>query len=128
MTKEENCIYLLVKTVLASITEGKKLPKTMTTVRWVRNLKNKLTVRYCGYSIYVHDIHTNNGQSPVLAGELLDRAVNFMLIREISANGLMIRTDPCKLPSVYYTECMREVDWVLRQFLPSRFKNQGFTD
>lgn len=124
MTKEENCIYLLVKTIM----HGKKLPKTMTTVRWVRNLKYKLTVRYQGYTIDVLRTCTNNWQPTVLTGELLDRAVNFMLIREISANSLMIRTDPCKLPSVYYTECMREVDWVLRQFLPSRFKNLGFTD
>lgn len=128
MTKEENCIYLLVKAVLASIMGGKKLPKTMTTVRWVQNLKNKLTVRYSGYTIYVRNAYTNNAQPTILAGELLNRAVNFMLIREISAHGFIIKTDPCKLPSVYSTECMRETDWVLRQLLPNRFKNHGFTD
>jgi len=107
---------------------GKKLPKTMTTVRWVQNLKNKLTVRYSGYTIYVRNAYTNNAQPTILAGELLNRAVNFMLIREISAHGFIIKTDPCKLPSVYSTECMRETDWVLRQLLPNRFKNHGFTD
>lgn len=126
MTKEENCTYLLVKTVLASIIGNKKLPKTMTTVRWVQNLKDKLTARYRGYVIDAYNTHTNNWQPTVLIGESLNRAVNFMLTREISAHSFIIKTDPCNLPPVYSTECMRDFDWVLFQFLPSRFKNQGF--
>lgn len=61
-----------------------------------------------------------------ISGMLLDRAIEFMLTREITVHADIITQDPCRLPHPYDTECMRDARWVLEYFLPSRFKNQGF--
>lgn len=129
MTKEENCIYLLVKSVLAkSENFHGKLPRTMTTVRWVKNLKEQLTRRYKNFTIDVYNRTDNRWHGTVLCGETLDQAVKYMLIREITAQGYIIINHPCGLPYVSRTDCMNDVEWMLNNYLPSRFKNQGFNN
>lgn len=125
MTREENSLYLLVKNTIPKGT-NKKLPKTMTTVKWVQNLKKCLTAKYTGYTIDVHNPMNNHWHAVILNGALLDRAVEFMLIREITAHLHIITQNPHMLPHSYDTECMRDVQWVLECLLPSRLKNQGF--
>lgn len=126
MTKEENCIYLLVKNTISNST-NKRLPKTMTTVRWVQNLKKCLIMKYSGHQTNIYGPVNNHWNAVDLNGILLDRAVEFMLIREIIAHTHIITQNPCRLPHPYDTECMREVRWVLECFLPSRFANQVFS-
>lgn len=128
MTKEENCTYQLIRSVLASCGFSGKLPKTMVTVKWVRNLKKTLTARYKGYMIDVYRRIDNKWHSTILFGELLDRAVKLMLIYEISAHSCTIIKDPTNLPPVRSTECIMCDRWVLNNFLPSRFKNQVLPD
>lgn len=128
MTREENCTYLLIKSTLAKNNLTNKLPKTMMTVRWVQQLKTLLTVRYTGCLIDVYEKLDNNWHGTLLCGETLNKAVKFMLIREILAHSLMIRINPTHLPHPSKTECMCDSLWVLRHFLPSRFKNQELTD
>ena len=129
MTKEENCIYLLVKNVLAkSENFHEKLPKTMITVRWVKYLKEQLTRRYRDLAIDVYNRTDKHWHSIVLCGKILDQAVKYMLIREITAQGSKIVSNPDNLPYLSYTDCMNDVEWMLNDYLPSRFKNQGFID
>ena len=129
MTKEENYLYLLVKNVLAkSENFHGKLPKTMITVRWVKNLKEQLTRRYKGFMIEVCNRTDNHWYGTILRGETLDQAVKYMLIREITAQGNIIINRPGNLPYVSHTDCMNDVNWMLNNYLPSRFKNQGFSN
>lgn len=128
MTKEENCIYLLIRSVLANCGFSGKLPKTMVTIRWVQSLKKELEANYRGHIIDVYGRTDNKWHAAILSGEPLDRAVKFMLIYEISAHGHIIMKDPTDLPSVYHTDCIVCDGWVVNNFLPSRFKNQGLTD
>lgn len=129
MTKEENSLYLLVKNVLAK-SEGfhKKLPKTMTTVRWIKALKEQLTIRYGGFTIDVYGRTYNHWHGILLCGEMLNQAVKYMLIYEITASGNAIMTNPHSLPHISDTECMSCVEYMLSHFLPSRLKNQGFNN
>ena len=128
MTKEENCIYLLIRSVLANCGFSGKLPKTMVTVKWVQSLKKRLKDRYTGYMIDVYGRIDNKWHGIILSGETLDRAVKFMLIYEILGYAPIIMEDPTSLPPTYHTECAINGSWVLNNFLPSRFKNQGLTD
>ena len=125
MTREENYLYQLVKNTIPKGT-SKKLPKTMTTVKWVQNLKKCLTAKYIGYTVDMHNPMNNHWHAVILNGALLDRAVEFMLIHEITARLHIITKDPCRLPHSYDTECMRDRQRVLEYFLPSKLKNQEF--
>lgn len=128
MTKEENCIYLLVKDTLREFYNNPKLPKTMTTVKWVCKLKTLLERRYLGCMIDTYSRIDNKFHGIVLVHEMLNQAVRYMLIREILACGPTIISDPTKLPSVYNAETLLDDHWVLCRYLPSKFKNQGFTN
>lgn len=134
MTKEENSLYLLVKQVLTKAKYNhsiKKLPKTMTTVRWVKNLKELLTRRYGGFVINVYsrtDNHWSGTVCTTLRGKVLNQAVEYMLVREISANINTIVSNPYDLPLPDNTECMERVRWVLDEYLPSRFKLKPLTN
>ena len=125
MTKEENSLYQLVKNTIPRGT-SKKLPKTMTTVKWVHNLKKCLINKYSGSQINVYRCINNHWNAIDLTGILLDRAIELMLTREIIAHTDIIMRDPCRLPHPFDTECMRDGQWVSECFLPSRLKNQGF--
>lgn len=128
MTKEENCIYLLVKNTLREFYDNPKLPKTMVTVRWVCKLKTLLERRYCGCVVDTYGRIDNKFHNMLLVREKLDQAVRYLLIREILAYGPTIVTDPTKLPSVTDAETLYDGHWVLCRYLPSKFKNQGFTN
>lgn len=128
MTKEENCIYLLVKDTLREFYDNPKLPKTMVTVRWVCKLKTLLERRYCGCMVDTYGRIDNKSHSVLLTRNALNQAVKYMLIREILAYGPTIVSDPLKLPSIYNAETLLDGHWVLCRYLPSKFKNQGFTD
>lgn len=128
MTKEENCTYQLVRGVLTNCGFYGRLPKTMVTVRWVQSLKKGLEANYRGHIIDVYGRIDNRWHATVLSGKSLDRAVKLMLIYEISAHACTIMRDPTNLPSAYHTECIICDRWVINNFLPSRFKNQGLTD
>ena len=121
MTKEENCIYLLIRSVLTNYRFSGKLPNTMVTVKWVQDLKKTLTVRYKGDMINVYGRTDNKWHVTILLGESLDRAVKFMLCYEILAHGSTIIKDPTDLPPTHHTECLMNTRWVLNNFLPSRF-------
>jgi hypothetical protein len=121
MTKEENCTYQLIRSALASGGFSGKLPKTIVTVKWVQRLKKALTASYVGCTIEAYNRIDNKWNATVLFGESLDRAVKFMLIREISVHGCIIMRNPIDLPLVHHTECVRDIRWVINSFLPSKF-------
>lgn len=126
MTKEENCIYLLVKNTLCKRYCDQKLPKTMVTIRWLHRLKMSLERSYHGCMIHTHDQIDNKSRNVVLVREALNHAVQWMLIYEIQTYGSTIISDPTKLPNIIDVKTLLGKRDILHFYLPSIFENQRF--
>lgn len=126
MTKEENCMYLLVKETLRLNGWHKKLEKTMTVIGWITLVEKRLTELYAGRALDVDRTATNHWGHVMLWGEELKKAVNIMLRHTVLEHIYSITHDPTTLPSSSSVTACRNISFMLYDYLPHRwYKNQN---